>query len=62
MEYVQEEKESEREFIKQRIKELYTTPRDNVYNNPELLKAAYEEAEKCKKINLEMLAKYKINI
>ena len=62
MEYVQEEKESEREFIKQRIKELYTTPRDNVYNNPELLKAALEEAEKCKKINLEMLAKYKINI
>lgn len=62
MEYVQEEDESERAFLKQRIEELYTTPRDNVYNNPELLKAAYEEAEKCKKINLEMLAKYKINI
>lgn len=62
MEYLQEEKESEREFIKQRIKELYTMPRDKVYDNPELLKAALEEAEKCKKTNLEMLAKYKINI
>ena len=62
MEYLQEEEESEREFIKQRIEELYTTPRDKVYDNPELLKAALEETEKCKKTNLEMLAKYKINI
>lgn len=62
MEYVQEEKESEREFVKQCIKEIYTMPRDKVYNNPELLKAALEETEKCKKTNLEMLEKYKINI
>ena len=62
MEYLQKEKESERAFLKQRIEELYTTPRDKVYNNPELLKAAQEETEKCKKTNLEMLAKYKINI
>lgn len=62
MECVQKEKESEREFIKQCIEESYTAPRDRVYNNPELLKAALEEAEKCKKTNLEMLAKYKINI
>ena len=57
MEYLQKEKESERAFIKQRIEELYTTPRDKVYNNPELLKAAHEEAEKRKKSNLEVLAK-----
>ena len=62
MECLQKEKESEREFIKQCIEESYTTPRDRVYNNPELLKAALEEAKKCKKTNLEMLAKYKINI
>ena len=49
-------------IIKQCIEESYTTPRDRVYNNPELLKTALEEAEKCKKTNLEMLAKYKINI
>jgi len=41
---------------------LYTVARDRLYNNPELLKAALEEAEKCKKTNLEMLAKYKINM
>lgn len=62
MEYLQKEEESERAFLKQRIEEIYTTPRDKVYDNPELLKAAWEEAEKCKKTNLEMLAKYKINI
>ena len=62
MECLQKEKESEREFIKQCIEESYTTPRDRVYNNPQLLKAALEEAKKCKKTNLEMLAKYKINI
>ncbi len=42
------EKESEREFIKQCIEESYTTPRDRVYNNHELLKAALEEAENAK--------------
>lgn len=57
MECLQKEKENEREFIKQCIEESYTTPRDRVYNNPELLKAALEEAEKCKKTNLEMLVK-----
>lgn len=62
MEFVQEEKESEREFMRKCIEEAYITPRDKVYNNPELLKAAYEQAEKSKKLNLEMLVKYKINI
>lgn len=62
MEHLQNEQESEKAFVKKCIEEIYTTPRDRVYNNPELLKAALEEAEKCKKTNLEMLAKYKINI
>ena len=62
MECLQNEKESERAFLKQCIEESFIAPRDKVYNNPELLKAAQEEAEKCKKTNLEMLAKYKINI
>ena len=62
MECLQNEKESERAFLKQCIEESYTTSRDKVYDNPELLKAAQEEAEECKKTNLEMLAKYKINI
>lgn len=62
MEYLQEGEESERAFLEQCIKEIYITLRDKVYDNPELLKAAQEETEKCKKANLEMLAKYKINI
>ena len=62
MECLQNEKECERTFLKQCIEESFTAPRDKVYDNPELLKAAQEEAEKCKKTNLEMLAKYKINI
>ncbi|MDE6254496.1 MAG: hypothetical protein K2M78_17975 [Lachnospiraceae bacterium] len=55
-------RKSERAFIKQCIEKIYTTPRDKVYDNPELLKAALEEAGKCKKTNLEMPAKCKINI
>jgi len=62
MGYLKNVEEKDREFIKQRIKEIYTMPRDKVYNDPELLKAALEEAEKCKEINLKMLESYKINI
>ncbi len=62
MEIVLREKESERKLIKQCIEESYTAPRDRVYNSPDLMKAALEEAKKCRMINLEMLAKYKISI
>jgi len=62
MELMKNTKDDEKDFVRNRIKELYTTPRDKVYNDPKLLKAAYEEAEKRKKENLEMLEAYKINV
>jgi len=62
MELLRDIREDERDFMKERIETIYTTPRDNVYKNPKLLKAAYEEAEKRKKENLKMLEVYKINI
>jgi len=62
MELMKNAKDDEKDFVRNRIKELYTTPRDKVYNDPELLKVAYEEAEKRKKENLAMLESYKIKI
>lgn len=62
MEYLQEEEENERVFIKQCIEHIYTMLRDNVYHNSKLLKIAHEEAEKRKKANLDTLEKYRMNI
>jgi|GEM_PF-4183709 len=55
-------KDDEKEFVKCRIREVYIAPRDEVYNNSELMKAAHEEAKKRKIQILEMLESYKINI
>ena len=55
-------RDNEIDFAKRRIRELYSEPMNKVYNNPELMKAAYAEAERRKKEILEMLESYKINI
>ncbi len=62
MECLQKRERERKRIYKAVYRRIIYDSRDRVYNNPELLKAALEEAEKCKKTNLEMLAKYKINI
>jgi hypothetical protein len=52
--------ESEKELARKGIKELYTDPRDRVYNDPELMKNALEVAEKNKEFNLRMLNEFSI--
>jgi hypothetical protein len=59
---IDEQPESEKEFVRQCIKENYTDPRDRVFNDPILLKEALMEAEHSKKINLEALKNLKIKV
>ena len=50
--------ENEREFVTECVNEIYNAPRDEVYANEELLQAAYAEAKKRKKENLEKLQEF----